>query len=211
MTLAALSAKSANQFFLFTSYVNWFRFFCKMYNKVLVRADDLSSPMTAISAKSCLNLLALCPRHIGEAGRFFFYSQKKIAANNFEPPWFFLGWLCWSMCNDDDRDRVLWERRDFCKEQLSDWATASNLGGVIYMILDPCFFQIDLNFCKEQPSDWPTTSNLGGVKWTPVFFQSGLKFFKFEVPTGRSNQHGPGITHLYLLALQIQNIETTLE
>ena len=57
-------------------------------------------------------------------------SQNKIAATNFKPPLFFLGWLCWSMCNDDDRDRVLWERRDFCKEQLSDWATTSNLGGV---------------------------------------------------------------------------------
>ena len=80
-----------------------------MDNKGLVRADDLSSPKTVISAETCLNLLTLCPRYTGEAGIFFSItvSQNKIAATNFEPPWFFLGWLCWSMCNDDDRDRVL--------------------------------------------------------------------------------------------------------
>ena len=46
-----------------------------MDNKGLVRADDLSSPKTLISAETCLNLLTLCPRYTGEAGIFFFLLQ----------------------------------------------------------------------------------------------------------------------------------------
>ena len=52
-------------------------FFCKVDNKGLARADDLSSPKTVIFAETCLNLLTLCPRYIGEVGR------KKISEADF--------------------------------------------------------------------------------------------------------------------------------
>ena len=36
-----------------------------------------------------------------------------------------MDWLSCPLCNDDDRDRVLWERRDFCKAAIAPRCTDS--------------------------------------------------------------------------------------
>ena len=73
--------------------VNWFCFFCKVDNKGLARADDLSSPKTVISAETCLNLLTLCPRYIGEKKNWYKQGEKKSVKQLFGGS----TWLCWTI------------------------------------------------------------------------------------------------------------------